>query len=99
MPDARSDRPAGPGCGACGGADALTRHRPGAPMPFAAGSGGRMGRLAGIAERAFPLNRLRGRMAGRGTLHGTVHRDGRRDVGHPGGLAPAEATKGAAGDA
>lgn len=47
--------------------------------------------LHDIPDRIFSLNRLWDRMIGRGRLAGTVHEGGWCDVGHPGGIAEAEA--------
>jgi len=47
--------------------------------------------LSAIDDSAFSLNRLWDDMAERGTLFGVVHRGGWCDVGHPGGIAEAEA--------
>lgn len=48
-------------------------------------------RLADIGERAFSLNRLWDAMLDEGRLYGTLHQGGWCDVGHPGGIAQAEA--------
>ena len=47
--------------------------------------------LAEIPDRVFSLNRLWDRAASRGRLYGLVHPGGWADVGHPGGIAAAEA--------
>jgi MurNAc alpha-1-phosphate uridylyltransferase len=47
--------------------------------------------LALIRQTAFSLNRLWDRIAADGGLYGTVHVGGWCDVGHPGGIAEAEA--------
>lgn len=49
------------------------------------------GGLAEIPERAFSLNRLWDRTAARGGLYGALHHGGWADVGHPAGIAEAEA--------
>lgn len=41
-------------------------------------------------EKVFSLSRIWTRLAGRGALRGIVHPGGWADVGHPGGIAPAE---------
>jgi MurNAc alpha-1-phosphate uridylyltransferase len=51
----------------------------------------RTDRLAGIAEDVFSLNRLWDAMIAAGRAFGLVHRGGWCDVGHPGGIAEAEA--------
>ncbi len=52
--------------------------------------------LAAIPARAFSLNLLWDTMIARGTLFGTLHAGGWCDVGHPAGIAEAEALLGAA---
>lgn len=47
--------------------------------------------LAGPWGDVFSLNAVWDAMARRGTLHGLVHRGAWCDVGHPGGIRPAEA--------
>jgi MurNAc alpha-1-phosphate uridylyltransferase len=47
--------------------------------------------LSGIPDRVFSLNRLWDAAMARGRAFGTVHRGGWCDVGHPGGIALAEA--------
>lgn len=47
--------------------------------------------LAAIPDRVFSLNRLWDGMIAEGTAFGTVHAGGWCDVGHPAGLAEAEA--------
>lgn len=47
--------------------------------------------LADIPERVFSLNRLWDAVAARGGLHGVLHPGGWCDVGHPRGIAEAEA--------
>jgi len=47
--------------------------------------------LAEVAEEVFSLNVLWNRIASAGRLFGTVHPGGWCDVGHPGGIALAEA--------
>lgn len=47
--------------------------------------------IGDIPDRAFSLNRLWDRMAAEGRLFGTLHRGGWCDVGHPDGIAVAEA--------
>lgn len=51
-----------------------------------------------IEDEVFSLNLLWNRMLGRGRLFGTVHAGGWADVGHPGGIAVAEALIGGARD-
>lgn len=53
--------------------------------------------LAAVEDEVFSLNLLWDRMATEGRLFGTVHDGGWCDVGHPGGIAEAEALL-AAGD-
>lgn len=55
--------------------------------------------LDGIDAAAFSLNRVWDALAARGQLFGTVHPGGWCDVGHPAGLALAEAMLAEAGDA
>ncbi len=52
--------------------------------------------LATIPDQVFSLNRLWDGMVARGRAFGLVHRGGWCDVGHPGGIAQAEAMLGAA---
>jgi MurNAc alpha-1-phosphate uridylyltransferase len=52
--------------------------------------------LGAIADRVFSLNRLWDAMIARGTLFGMAHAGGWCDVGHPAGIAEAEALLGAA---
>jgi MurNAc alpha-1-phosphate uridylyltransferase len=47
--------------------------------------------LSGIADRVFSLNRLWDAAIARGRAFGVVHNGGWCDVGHPGGIALAEA--------
>ncbi len=47
--------------------------------------------LSAITETVFSLNLLWDRMIGAGRLYGVVHRGGWCDVGHPAGIAEAEA--------
>lgn len=47
--------------------------------------------LHAVPERVFSLNVLWDAMIARGTLYGTVHAGGWCDVGHPAGIAQAEA--------
>lgn len=47
--------------------------------------------LAGISEEVFSLNRLWDGMIARGRAFGLIHRGGWCDVGHPAGIAQAEA--------
>jgi len=47
--------------------------------------------LADIPDRVFSLNRLWDRMIAEGRLYGLIHDGGWCDVGHPGGIAEAEA--------
>lgn len=47
--------------------------------------------LADIEEDVFSLNRVWDRMIARGRLYGVIHRGGWCDVGHPEGIALAEA--------
>ena len=47
--------------------------------------------LAAVPERAFSVNRLWDAMAAEGRLFGVLHPGGWADVGHPGGIAAAEA--------
>lgn len=54
--------------------------------------------LAAVEEEVFSLNRLWDDMAARGRLFGTVHEGGWCDVGHPEGIAAAEALLAGAGD-
>lgn len=53
--------------------------------------------LADIPDRVFSLNRLWDRAAARGRLYGLVHPGGWADVGHPDGIAAAEAMLAGAG--
>ena len=53
--------------------------------------------LAEVSERVFSLNRLWDRAAARGRLYGLVHSGGWADVGHPEGIAAAEAMLAAEG--
>ena len=47
--------------------------------------------LAEVDEKTFSLNRIWDIAAARGRLYGAVHEGGWCDVGHPGGIALAEA--------
>lgn len=59
----------------------------------------RTDRLADIPERVFSLNRLWDAMLAEGRLYGTLHPGGWCDVGHPDGIAAAEAMLAEARDA
>lgn len=54
--------------------------------------------LAEVPERVFSLNRLWDRAAARGRLYGLLHPGGWADVGHPDGIAAAEALLAGAGE-
>ncbi|MBL3607224.1 nucleotidyltransferase family protein [Rhodovulum sulfidophilum] len=54
--------------------------------------------LAEIPERIFSLNRLWDGMLSKGRLYGILHCGGWCDVGHPGGIAEAEALLAGQGD-
>lgn len=55
--------------------------------------------LAEVSARVFSLNLLWDRAAARGRLYGLLHPGGWADVGHPGGIAAAEAMLAAEGAA
>jgi N-acetyl-alpha-D-muramate 1-phosphate uridylyltransferase len=63
----------------------------GAPFVFAGAQLVDTASLAGFPDGPFSLNLLWDALLARGRLHGTVHPGPWVDVGHPGGLAAAEA--------
>lgn len=88
VPHDRATGHGGTGDFAMDGAGRLSRGGPhvytGAQMLDPAG-------LAEVPDRVFSLNRLWDRAAARGRLYGLLHRGGWADVGHPSGIAAAEA--------
>ncbi|MBM9596254.1 nucleotidyltransferase family protein [Roseitranquillus sediminis] len=63
----------------------------GGPLTYTGAQIIRADALDGIEDRVFSLNRVWDRLADEGRLYGLIHRGGWCDVGHPAGIAAAEA--------
>lgn len=81
------------------GLDAAGRLMRGGPAVYTGAQILRTDALAAIPEAAFSLNLLWDRMLAAGRLFGAIHQGGWCDVGHPGGIAEAEAMLAGARDA
>lgn len=80
---------------ACASDGRLTRARGGPGLTYLGAQVIDPAGLEAVPERAFSLNRPWDAMIARGTLFGILHAGGWCDVGHPAGIAEAEALLGA----